>query len=175
MKHGIFAICSIMIILSGCDGNDKPPKNSGTVTIDNSLYGTGPYYAIGFNFALAEKISSISTPRPDVILESGGSTDLFILQTQPGINGFSLAGEYPDEASARQAFNNLTSPVVNDWEDWANPVRPNQVWVYRSAAEHYAKIRIISTFSEVRDSRIYAECTFEWVYQTDGSLTFPGK
>ncbi|MCU0456004.1 MAG: hypothetical protein MUE74_06845, partial [Bacteroidales bacterium] len=73
-----------MIILSGCDGNDKPPKNSGTVTIDNSLYGTGPYYAIGFNFALAEKISSISTPRPDVILESGGSTDLFILQTQPG-------------------------------------------------------------------------------------------
>ena len=175
MKQSIAAIFSLMLILTGCDGDDKSPKYSGTVTIDNSLYGTGPYYAIGFNFALAEKISSTSTPKPDVILESGGSPDLYILQTQPGINGFSLAGEYSDETAARQAFNSLTSPVVNNWEDWANPVKENQVWVYRSATEHYAKIRIISTFSEERDSRIYAECTFEWVYQPDGSLTFPGK
>jgi hypothetical protein len=175
MGRGVIAIFSIIIVLAGCDDKDKQPKNSGTVTIDNTLFGAGPYYAVGFNFALAEKVSSSSTPKPDIILELGGSLDNFILQTQPGVNAFSLAGDYPSEAAAIQAFNSLTSPVVNDWEDWANPVRVNQVWVYRSADEHFAKIRIISLLSEDRDPRDYAECTFEWVYQPDGSLTFPGK
>ncbi len=105
----------------------------------------------------------------------GGSLSIFILQTGAGLNGFYLAGEYADEATARQAFNNLTAPVVTQWEEWANPVKPNQVWVYRSADEHYAKIRIASVFSESRSPRNYAECTLEWVYQPDGSLTFPGK
>jgi hypothetical protein len=92
-----------------------------------------------------------------------------------GLNGFFLEGEYNDAASAELAFDNLTEPLVNDWAEWANPVKTNQVWVYRSADEHYAKLRIIATFSEARDPRDFASCTFEWVYQPDGSLTFPGK
>jgi hypothetical protein len=66
------------------------------------------------------------------------------------------------------------------WTDFADPVKPNQVWIYRSQGEKYAKIRIISTVNErrkdtsaLRDSVDYAECTFEWVYQPDGTITFP--
>jgi hypothetical protein len=176
MKRQLLYILLTIIFFPGCD-DSKPGtvKTSGTVTIDNSLFGTGPYYAIGFNFASASKISSLSKPEPDVVLQLGESLDIFILQTGTGLNGFFLAGEYSDAESASLAFKNLTAPVVSEWAEWANPVKPNQVWVYRSADEHYAKIRIISTFSETRTSRDYAECEFEWEYQPDGSLTFPGK
>ena len=57
----------------------------------------------------------------------------------------------------------------------ADPVIANQVWVYRTGTETYAKIRIISTVNETRDDLPYGECTFEWVYQPDGSTTFPVK
>jgi hypothetical protein len=72
-------------------------------------------------------------------------------------------------------FYNLTSFTVPEWKVWADSVMPNQIWIYRSGTEHYAKIRIISTVSETRSGHDYAECTFEWVYQPDGTLTFPGK
>lgn len=177
MKRQLTVILLLFLAIAGCDDPDNPGKiaTSGTVTIDNTLYGTTNYNAIGFNFAAAEKVSSLARPAPDLLLELGGALDPFILQTGTGLNGFYLQGEYGDEAAARQAFENLKAPVVSGWEEWANPVRPHQVWVYRSADEHYAKIRIVSTFSEERTPRNYAECTFEWVYQPDGSLTFPGK
>jgi hypothetical protein len=54
-------------------------------------------------------------------------------------------------------------------------IRNNQIWIYRSGSENYSKFRIISTKSEPGNMRDYAECTFEWVYQPDGTLTFPGK
>ena len=174
MKGRLISILLLSLFVSGCD--DKKPveiDTSGTVTIDNSLYGTTVYYALGFNFATASKVSSLSKPEPDLILQY--EAGLFILQTGTGINGFHLVGEYADEAAASQAFDNLKSPVVTTWEEWANPVKANQVWVYRSGNERYAKIRIVSTLSETRVPRDYGECTFEWVYQPDGSLTFPVK
>jgi len=177
MNRQLTIILLLFLAIGGCDDPDKPGKTdtSGIDTIDNTLYGTTNYYAIGFNFASAEKVSSLARPAPDLMIELGGSLDPFILQTGAGLNGFWLQGEYGDETAAKQAFINLKAPVVSGWEDWANPVKPHQVWVYRSADEHYVKIRIVSTFSEVRTPRNYAECTFEWVYQPDGSLTFPGK
>lgn len=176
MKRALVFILLISFLTGGCHDPDNPenPDTSGIVTIDNTLYGTGPYYAIGFNFATATKVSSLATPKPDITVGYDDANTIFYLQTNSGINGFHLVGEYADQASAKQAFDNLTAPVVSNWDTWANPVRINQVWVYRSADEHYAKIRIISTSSVDLDPRDYAECTFEWVYQSDGSLTFPG-
>jgi hypothetical protein len=175
MKWPLISILLLSLLFAGCRKTDKPPRTTGTETIDNILDETSPYFATGFNFSTAEKTSSLSTPKPDIILELGGTIDIFILQTNAGLNGFFLEGEYNDAASAELAFDNLTEPLVNDWAEWANPVKTNQVWVYRSADEHYAKLRIIATFSEARDPRDFASCTFEWVYQPDGSLTFPGK
>jgi hypothetical protein len=177
MKRHLIAILLMTLLLAGCDNTDKPGevKLSGTDTIDNILYGAGPYYAFGFSFSSARKVSSLANPGPDIIISVYQAPDILILQTDAGLNGFSLAGEYDNAILAEQAFDNLTSPVVTEWDEWANPIKPNQVWIFRSATEHYAKFRIISIVSEVRNSHDYAECTFEWVYQPDGTLTFPGK
>ncbi|MBN2634174.1 MAG: hypothetical protein JXR66_11495 [Bacteroidales bacterium] len=177
MNRLFLVILFLILVLSSCKDPDYriDPDTSGTVTIDNTLFGTGPYYAIGFNFDRALKISSLATPKPDITLGYDEGSAIFFLQTNAGINGFHLTGEYPDQTLAKEAFDNLTTFNVNDWEEWANPLKVNQVWLYRSADEHYAKIRIIALSAEDLDPRDYAECTFEWVYQPDGSLTFPGK
>jgi hypothetical protein len=165
----------ILILMHSCTKEDTIPT-SGTVTLDNTLAfspGTQAYFAYGFLFSKAEKVSTLSTPAPDITVDSDG-TNIF-LGTNSLKNSFYLSGEYSDEAQAISAFDNLTDVSVTQWIGLASPLKPHQIWIYRSGTEHYAKIRIISTVSDVRDYRDYAECTFEWVYQPDGSLTFPGK
>src|SRR4030042_589568 len=172
MKKAAFIITIVMVFMHFCTKEDVIPT-SGTITIDNILafdQASQAYFAYGLLFSEAEKVSTLDNPPPDITVDSDG-TNLF-LQTNNYKNSFYKSGEYPDEASAKEAFNSLTEMNVTQWLGLALPIKSNQVWIYRSGTEHYAKIRIISTVSEVRDSRDFAECTFEWVYQPDGSLTF---
>lgn len=179
MKRISVILTAFFLILTGCK-KDKIPPLSGTVTIDNNLEGddkTG-YYAFGFSFALAKKVSTMDTPPPDITIDNDGTLANLILQANNLNNSFFKVGEFADATSAQQAFNNLTSPAVPqpaDWAEWAYYIKPNQIWIYRSQSEHYSKFRILSSRYVDRDPRDFAECTFEWVYQPDGSLTFPGK
>lgn len=167
-----------MVSLLGCRKNDNP-RLSGTDTIDNTLFGNGPYYALGFSFSEAKKVSTLNDPGPDIALiadtDIDGTIRRLILQTENFKNSFFKVGKYPDASSAEVAFKNLTSASVSQWEEWGDSIKANQVWIFRSGTEHYAKFRIVNTVSEQRSGKAYAECTFEWVYQPDGSLTFPGK
>lgn len=176
MRRSLF-ILILLISFYGCKKEEKPVYE-GTETIDNTLYGVGPYYALGFSFSLAKKLSTLDNPRPDisVIADVGidGTIRRLMLQTEIN-NYFYRVGDYQDESSAKTAFNNLTSASVPRWEELADTIRANQIWIFRSASEHYSKFRIVKTIAEKRDDVAYAECTFEWVYQPDGTLTFPGK
>ena len=173
MSKSLIPILLIILILTGCE-KDKIPL-SGTVTIDNTLQGTTTYYAMGFSFEKAAKVSTLQQQGYDIVITNDGTVSNLILQANNYRDSFSLAGQYNDEAAAKQAFAALTSPVVNNWVVWAYGIRPNQIWIYRTDKDTYAKIRIISTESLARPPRDFAACTFEWAYQPDGTLTFPGK
>jgi hypothetical protein len=84
-------------------------------------------------------------------------------------------GDFADAATAQSAFDNLKTISVTQWLDMADPINANQVWIYRSGTDNYTKFRIVSTVNETRQSIPYGECSFQWVYQPDGSSTFPGK
>lgn len=174
MKRSFFIILIFLSVLSGCR-KDNTPRTSGTDTIDNTTYKTTTYYIFGFSFSQAEKISTLSDPEPDITIGNDGTLFNLILSTNNFKESFYKVGEYPDEGAAKQVFNNLTSASVLQWVAMGDSIRNNQVWIYRSGSEHYAKIRIVNTVSKDSDPIDYAECTFEWVYQPDGSLTFPGK
>jgi len=88
---------------------------------------------------------------------------------------FYKLGSYPDSQSASAAFDNLNTVGNYQWAELADSIAANQVWVYRTGTQCYAKMRIISTVNEIRESIPYGECSFEWVYQPDGSTTFPVK
>jgi hypothetical protein len=172
MKNIFLILMSVSICMVSCKKEKEIPV-SGIVTIDNTTRLSQTYYVYGFLFSRAELVSTLDNPPPDITVESDG-TNLFF-QTNTLKNSFYKYGEYDNADEAIEAFGNLTTVSVTQWVGLAYPVEPDQIWIYRTGDEHYAKLRIISTVSEVREDHDYAECTFEWVYQPDGSLTFPGK
>lgn len=166
----------LMFLAAGCK-KEKDPTVAGTVTIDNSLYGEGPYYAMGFSFPGAKKVSTLEKPPPDITLiavtDIYGSILKLNLQTTNFKGSFYKAGQYASASDAKLAYDNLNSATVSQWNDDADAIESGQIWIFRTATEKYAKFRITATFSEERDVWPYAECTFEWAYQPDGTLTFP--
>ena len=175
MKYCLFAILSFFLILPGSCKKDSTPGNSGTVTIDNTTTLGQTYYVYGFLFSQAKKVPTSGNPQPDITVDSDGTN--LLLQANNLKNSFYKAGEYADAASAQTAYSNLKSVTVaeSDWVGLAFGIAPNQIWIYRSGTSTYAKFLITSTIAEVRNGHNYAECTFEWEYQPDGTLTFPGK
>jgi len=174
MQRALFILFLIFLFQTSCK-KEKAPETSGTVTIDNTRTLGQTYYVYGFLFSEGKKASTIENPPPDITVDSDGTNILF--QANNLKNSFFNFGTYPDEAAAVAAFNGLTSASVpsGDWEGLASPLAASQIWIYRSGTDHYAKIRIVSVLSEMRAGNLYAECTFEWAYQPDGTLTFPGK
>jgi hypothetical protein len=173
MRNNLFLILIlILFMLVSCKKNDIP-ETSGIATIDNTRTLGQTYYVYGFLFSEAKKVSTLENP-PDITGRDG--TNL-LLQADNLNYSFYKAGEYNDAASAGVAFDNLKSATIqqSEWEGLASPIKENQIWIYRSGTIHYAKFRIISVIAEIRSGNPYAECTFEWEYQPDGTLTFPGK
>ncbi len=161
-----------MLLLASCSKNQITPT-SGFATIDNTTGQSQTYYVYGFLFSEAKYVSTLDNPDPDITVDSDGT--YIYLQTTNLNNSFYKFGEYNDSLSAITAFRGITSPTVPQWAEWADKAGPDQIWIFRTGTEHYAKIRIISTFTELRNNRNYARCKFEWVYQPDGTLTFPGQ
>ncbi|HOS71120.1 MAG TPA: hypothetical protein PLZ75_01580 [Bacteroidales bacterium] len=163
------------VLLISCD-RKKEPERSGTATIDNELVldkELQTYVNYGFLFSEARLASNVESPRPDItVFRDGDKISLDANNLSPS---FYKYGEYNSQQEAAEAFRNLSSATVSRWEERATMLKINQIWLYRSNTERYAKIRIISIQLENRSLQEYVKCTFEWVYQPDGSLNFPGK
>jgi len=176
MKKLIPGITVLLLLLSGCEGGKDKPL-SGTVTVTSELFGTGPYYSFGFSFVLAEKVTTLSIPPPDISLEAavipGNSDFVPILSANTLKPSFGFKGEYASENEAIAAFNALTDTGTPSWADMGEPLKANQVWVIRTGDTKYAKIRTTSVTLELTGDGPVARCTFQWVYQPDGSTVFP--
>jgi hypothetical protein len=176
MKRQAFFLLAIISIFSGC-AKKESARTSGIDTIDNTTLYSTTYYQYGFYFPGAKLVATTTTPGPDIILfvNNDSGTPRITLQSDNLNPSFFKVGDYSDAPTAQSAFDNLKTVSVSQWTDMADPITANQVWIYRSGSENYTKIRIVSIVNEMRQSVAYGECTFQWVYQPDGSLTFPGK
>jgi len=176
MKRILFILLAILSVLSGCT-KKEPTRSSGIDTIDNITYFSTTYYQYGFSFSSASLVSTNLNPGPDITIyvNIDNATPRLTLQSNNLKPSFYKVGDFPDVSSAQSAFDNLKTVSVSQWQDMADPINANQVWIYKSGTEHYSKIRIVSTVNETRQGVAYGECSFQWVYQPDGSLTFPAK
>lgn len=176
MKKTLFILLGIFLILAGCT-KKEPTRTSGIDTIDNITYFSTTYFNYGFSFSSAKLRSTNLNPGPDITLyvNVDNITPRLTLQTNNLKPSFYKYGDFADETTAKSAFDNLKTVSVPQWTDMADPINASQVWIYRSGTDTYTKFRIISTVNETRQSIPYGECSFQWVYQPDGSLTFPGK
>ena len=175
MKRSIIILSALLLVLSGCT-KKEPVRTSGTDTIDNITYFSVTYYNYGFSFSKAKLVSTNVNPGPDITLfvtQDNSGNPILTLQADNLNPSFYKVGDYADEASAKTAFDNLKTVSVSQWQDMANPVTNNQIWIYRSGTNNYTKFRIVSTVNETRQSVPYGECSFQWEYQPDGTTTFP--
>lgn len=162
------------ITLTSCQ-KDIRVRTTGTDTIDNTTYSGSTYFVYGFTFSTGKPVSTQNNPGPDITIfvNKINTPSSLILQANNLKPSFYKVGDYADEAEAKTVFDNLKTFSATQWTDMADSIVPNQIWIYRSGAEKYTKLRIISTVNEMQQLIAYGECTFKWVHQPDGSLTFP--
>ena len=176
----IILLLAISVFLTGCKKEEKPVY-SGTLTIDNVLSKDTPYYGFGFSVPTGKKVSTLDSPLDVITVLEDHDVNYNVRKIFFSCSNFKDAfykyGSYADAAAAELAFDNLTAFVPASWKELGDSVRSNQIWLFRTDEDKYAKIRVISTFTEKRPDMVfpYAECTFEWVYQPDGTQTFPAK
>jgi len=170
MKLRLIPVLAVMMLLSGCNGDEIP--NSGTITLDNVLYESGSYYySLGLSFAEGKAVQTLpDANRYDIIVQAGSEPFLSANTLEPA---FALKAEYNSESEAVNAFNALTSVGTVSYIDMAVPLKANQVWVIRTRDNKYAKIRTIDVTFDTSGPDPFASCKFEWVFQPDGSMQFP--
>jgi hypothetical protein len=176
MKRTVIILLVIFSTFTGCTKKEAT-RTSGIDTIDNTTHFSSTYFNYAFSFSGAKLVSTEVTHGWDISLFVIVENQIarLTLQANNLKPSFYRVGVFSDEASAKTAFDNLKTVSVTLWQDMADPIVANQVWIYRSGNDTYTKIRIISTINETRQSVAYGECTFQWVLQPDGSSTFPGK
>lgn len=182
MKKIIISSVFLALISAGCEDDDKPIANSGEVTITSDLTLEGNTYTFnGFSFKQGKVIyynPESGDVAPDLIVtpDNSGVEITAILQffNNPAQKQlFGYLDEFNDLNSATEFFDNYTEVSESlGFSVWANPIKQNQVWIVKTLDDHYAKILIKDVSTFLKDTRPYAETTFKWVYQPDGSVFF---
>jgi len=174
MKRRLFILSAILLTILSCTKKEST-RTSGTDVIDNTTYFSTAYYTYGFSFSEAKLVSTTLNPGPDITIyvNVDNVTPRLTLQANNFKPSFFKVGDYASADAAKAAFDNLKTVSVEQWAEMADPIADNQIWIYRSGTDMYTKFRIVSTVNEKRDSHDYGECSFEWVYQPDGTTTFP--
>jgi hypothetical protein len=177
MKIRLIPALALMLIFAGCGGDN--PVTSGTVTLSNELYEADTYYyAMGLSFDEAKEVPTLpDATRADIKLMAGevttGGPVVVFLSANTLDPPFTLSGSYASESEAKSAFSALKNVGSTSWTDLAAPLEANQVWVLKTREAKYAKMRIISVTLNTAVSPAAATSTLEWVWQPDGSATFP--
>ena len=176
MKKSLLILSGLLFLVSGCK-----PKNgsqdSGSVTINNTLSGSGPYYAMGFSVPTGKLVSTLNSPLDVITIQEDHDINLNVRKLLFVCENFNASffkyGEYADGATAKTAFDNMKTFTLGTLTELADSVKVNQVWIFKTSEDKYAKIRVTDTKTGPGSIYPYVECTLEWVYQPDGTKIFP--
>jgi hypothetical protein len=174
-------VLTIALLAGGCNRDNQ--QFSGTITLTNELFGGDPYYyGLGLSFDEAKAVPTLpDQERADIVLIAGtipgGTAVEPFLSANTLEPAFALMGEYATESEAVTAFRALKDATslssVFSFLDLAAPLKENQIWVVRTRDHTFAKIRIIDVVLDIAPNPDFASCRLEWVWQPDGSATFP--
>jgi len=179
----IFTFLLIAFSLVSCSKNDSP-KYSGESVITTRLYISGSdYITYGFSFKKAKNIPySMSMQTNDFVdiialpltNNENKLTGVIFSSTPQNDKAFLTNGEFSDENTAISFFNNYKEVTGFLFKPLSDTIKVYQVLTYKSLTPTYAKILITSVkFLPDNLTGQYAEVTFRWVYQPDGTTLFP--
>jgi hypothetical protein len=180
MKRGkilvfVSSLFLVVALLTGCK-KDKGPKLFGIDSIDNVLYGSQVYYAMGFSFELGDITSTLELPPPDITIHVHKDIDGNIagkyFNTPQLVESFAFAGEYAGASEAKTAFDQLLEVGTRNWQLSAMDVEENQVWLFLTSEGNNVKFRIMEIITDNSQNPPYIQVKFEWRIQPDGSTSF---
>lgn len=181
IKRFILLAALILLSLPQCSKKEGP-RISGEVTINSKQFFDVTYYIIGYSFTQGKLIDTREDPGPDVTvwpkIEANGDVQDAFLDNPNAKNSFSLTASFDNPDNAENYFSSYKT--VNDSSGYtglAMPIRKNQIWTFRTSSERYVKMLILDVTAtrlpEGDTTKPYAETTFRFVYQPDGTRTFP--
>jgi hypothetical protein len=174
---GIITFFLISIILLVSCQKEKPVPVSGEVTMNSTLYGTGPYYVIGFSFSQGRLIEYRDGNVPDITIlpktdVSGNVINAFL--DTPNVNpSFSLTAAFDSEDEASSFFADYLEVADNGYVSLADPILPYQIWTFKTGTGNFVKLMIRKLDTRTENQVAIAEVVFRYVYQPDGSTIFP--
>ena len=182
MKKEIIITGLVLILgFAGCKKDEPSIITSGTATLTSTLVLEGSTYSYyGFSFekgGISKYNPETSTEWPDIVIiaiqePSGDVTGAYLDSPNIIENSFNLTAEFDDETSATDFFNNYKTVDVINFSKLAKPILKYQVWTFKTGKKLFAKILITDVQAYIKISTPYAETTFKWVYQPDGSNEF---
>ncbi len=169
----------LLFAFSGCE-KEENPDTSGEATLTSDRFLEGSTYSIyGFSFEQGRVIKYNPAGEgiiPDFFIlpktETGGQPTGALLDSPNQNKSFSLTAEFSDSSLALQYFNAYKNIIDSNYVFLADPLEKNQVWTFRTNSNRFGKILIKDVKALVKDTENYAETTFLWEYQPDGSLEF---
>jgi len=175
MPKQTFWLAILFFMLLGCKKEEQIPV-AGEVTMNSTLYGTGPYWAIGYSFSQGKLLEYRDGNVPDIIIlpktEANGTVRNAFLDSPNVFPSFSLNGTFGGAQEAETFFNNYVEAVDSGFIALADPLLTNQVWTFKTATGKYVKMLILEVTATLKDQVPYAEVRFRYVYQPDGSTVF---
>lgn len=163
-----------------CCKKEEKAKLTGEAVISTRLYGTGPYYTNGFSFSTGKNHPYPGTSGVRIDLVAQAVTDLqgnltgVMLGSPDNDKAFFTNNTFSSLAEAESFFSGYTEVGPVAFSALSDTIQPFQVITFRSVVPTYAKMLITSLkFFRGDQTGQYAEVSFRWVYQPDGSTTFP--
>lgn len=166
--------------LIACSKTDTKVKTSGTTVISSEILGNnGAYYVVGFSFAKAANVNFniTSSTVPDIVVENNidnhGTVIGANLSSPKNDAAFNLAGTFNNSTDAEVYFSGLKDFSNTVFSAKVDSIVANQVYLFKSLSNTYTKFWIQDLTVKQNGASQYAEITVKWVYQPDGSMTFP--
>ena len=178
MKRAFLFSVLLLFAFSGCE-KEEDPVTSGEATLTSDRVLEGSTYSIyGFSFeqGMVIKYNPAGTGTiPDFFIlpiTDGGQPSGALLDTPNQSKSFSLTAEFSDPLVALQYFNYYKNVIDSNYVFLANPLEENQVWTFRTNSDKFGKILMKEVKALVKNNENYAETTFLWEYQPNGSMEF---
>jgi len=169
----------LLFTFSGCEKEENSDTSSeATLTSDRFLEGS-TYSTYGFSFEQGKVIKynlAVEGIIPDFFIEpipgtSGQVTGAWLASLNQD-ESFSLTAEFSDSLLALQYFSEYKNIIDSNYVSLASPLEKNQVWTFRTTANKFGKILIKDVKAFIKDTKNYAETTFLWEFQPNGTSKF---
>jgi hypothetical protein len=161
-----------------CEKNkEEEVRYSGEIVLSSERLqsATGwDFYGFSFETGKISIYTITSSIFPDLAVEDVELQDSvnIDLRSSNDLDAFYKNNTFPTAAEAESYFKGYQEVTATDFVPIAYNIKANQIWTVQTLSKRFAKIWIKNITVETGGQSEYANVTFEYSYQPDGSKTF---